>query len=94
MANISAAADLAPSGTCRSGAELKGRAASVAALRLFEALPRHPIVSANSVIRILSTTKPTAGKAIDTPVAAGVLVETTGRRRDRLFAYEAYLKAQ
>ena len=65
--------------------------ASVYALRLFERLPASPIVSVNSVIRLLETTKPTAAKAIATLEAAGVLHETTGRQRGRLFAYKAYL---
>ena len=64
---------------------------SISALRLFELLPRHPLVTAASVMRLVETTKPTAGRAIDLLVAAGVLVETTGRRRDRSYAYRAYL---
>lgn len=32
-----------------------------------------------------------AGRAIDLLVAAGVLVETTGKKRDRSFAYARYL---
>lgn len=65
--------------------------ASVVALRLFETLPGNPIVTVNSAIRILDTTKPTAAKAIDTLVQAGVLGETTGKKRGREFAYRAYL---
>jgi cell filamentation protein, protein adenylyltransferase len=42
-------------------------------------------------MKMLETTKPTAGKAIDTLVAAGVLQETTGRQRGREFSYGAYL---
>lgn len=64
---------------------------SVAALRLFEGLPRHPVLTVASVVRLLETTKPTAGRAIDALVDAGVLVETTGRKRNRSFAYQAYL---
>jgi len=70
---------------------LNEAAASVAAVRLFEALPSHPIVSVASVMRLLETTKPTAGRAIEALEAAGVLTETTGRRRDRSFAYRKYL---
>jgi Fic family protein len=65
--------------------------ASVVALRLFETLPGNPIVTVNSALRILDTTKPTAAKAIDTLVKAGVLGETTGKLRGREFAYRAYL---
>ena len=64
---------------------------SVMAVRLFELLPRHPIVSIASVIRELQTTKPTAGRAVDVLERAGVLVEITGRKRDRAWAYERYL---
>lgn len=64
---------------------------SVVALRLFELLPRHPVVTVASVITLVGTTKPTAGRAIDVLVAAGVLVETTGKKRDRSFVYRSYL---
>jgi Fic family protein len=49
---------------------------SIATLRLFE---------------LLTTTKPTAARAIDLLVGAGVLVEATGRRRNRSFVYQGYL---
>jgi hypothetical protein len=42
-------------------------------------------------VRMLKTTKPTATKAVTGLVDTGGLVETTGRRRDRVFSYEAYL---
>ena len=64
---------------------------SVVALRLFELLPRHPVVTVASVMKLVETTKPTAGRAIELLVAAGVLVETTGKKRDRSFVYRGYL---
>ena len=64
---------------------------SVAGLRLFELLPRHPVVTVATVMRLVATTKPTAGRAIETLVGAGILVETTGKRRARSFVYRAYL---
>ena len=64
---------------------------SVVALRLFEMLPRHPVVTVASVMKFVETTKPTAGRAIELLVAAGVLVETTGKKRDRSFVYRGYL---
>jgi Fic family protein len=70
---------------------LSESAASVVAMRLFEALPVEPIVTVASVMRALKTTKPTAGRAIEALTAAGVLVETTGRRRDRSYAYQKYI---
>ena len=43
-------------------------------------------------MRLLATTRPSETRAIDTLVGAGVLLETTGKRRDRAFAYERYLQ--
>jgi hypothetical protein len=65
---------------------------SIVALRLFELLPRHPVVTVASVMQLVETTKPTSGRAVDLLVAAGVLVETTGKKRDRSFVYQAYLE--
>lgn len=64
---------------------------SVTTLRLFEALPGHPIVTVASTMTLLGISKPTAIRAIETLVSAGVLTETTGKRRDRSFAYAAYV---
>ena len=36
-------------------------------------LPRHPIVTTAIVMRLLETTKPTAGRAIDTLTKVGIL---------------------
>jgi Fic family protein len=65
---------------------------TVPAIRLFELLPSHPVVTLPLAIKLLNVSKPTAGKAIDALQAAGVLRETTGRRRDRAYAYHAYLQ--
>jgi DNA-binding MarR family transcriptional regulator len=68
------------------------KAATVTAVRLFDHLPEHPIITLTSTIELLKTTKPTAGKAIDALCKAGILGETTGRQRDRVYAYRSYLK--
>ena len=70
---------------------IEGAGTSVAAVRLFEALPRHPIITIASAVKLLDTSKPTAARAVETLVEAGVLREVTGRRRDRSFAYQGYL---
>ena len=64
---------------------------SVMAARLFEVLPRHPIVTIAKAMGLLSTTRPTAAKAVRTLVEAGILTETSGRKRDRTFGYAGYL---
>jgi Fic family protein len=67
------------------------KAMSIPALRLFEILPRHPMITAASVMRLVETSKPTAGRAIELLVEAGVLAETTGKKRDRSYVYRQYL---
>ena len=64
---------------------------TVPAIRLFDLLPSHPMVTLPMSIELLGVSKPTAVKALDVLQAAGVLHEITGRRRDRIYAYQAYL---
>lgn len=64
---------------------------SLVAVRLFELLPRHPVVTVASVMKLVATTKPTAGRAIELLISADVLVETTGKKRDRSYVYQGYL---
>jgi len=65
---------------------------TVPAIRLFELLPSHPMVTLSLAIKLLGVSKPTAVKAIDALQAAGVLREITGKRRDRVYAYHEYLR--
>jgi Fic family protein len=71
---------------------LKTPGATVTAIQLFEQLPEHPIVTMPSVTRLLSISKPTAGKAIDVLIKAGILAEVGERKRDRLYRYQGYLE--
>lgn len=71
---------------------LSTRGTTVTALQLFELLPEHPVITMPLVTRLLSTTKPTAGKAIDVLVSAGILMEVGERKRDRLYRYQNYLR--
>ena len=64
---------------------------SVSAVRLFELLPNHPIITVAAAMKLINTSKPTATRAIEVLVAAGILAETTGKKRDRSFAYQAYI---
>ncbi len=66
--------------------------ASVMSIRLIEQLPMHPVVTIPAVVKLLKTTKPTAGKAVQVLENLGVLAETSGKQRDRRFAYAAYLE--
>src|SRR5207237_2160625 len=64
----------------------------LAHVRLIEQLPMHPVVTIPAVVRLLKTTKPTAGKAVQVLENLGVLVEKSGKQRNRKFAYAAYLE--
>jgi len=64
----------------------------VPAIRLFEALPSHPVLTIKQVVKLLKTTKPTAAKAVDVLVKNRILEETTGAKRNRMFGYKAYLE--
>jgi Fic family protein len=68
-----------------------GDGVTVPAIQLFELLPEHPVVSMPIVRRLLRTTKPTVGKAIEILQRAGVLFEIGKRKRDRTYGYRAYL---
>lgn len=65
--------------------------ATVTAIRLFESLPDHPMVTLPSAGQLLAASSPTAGKAIDLLLQLGILHEMTGKRRDRVYAYRLYL---
>jgi Fic family protein len=52
----------------------------------------HPVVTIPAIVTLLKTTKPTAGKAVQVLENLGVLAETSGKQRDRRFAYAAYLE--
>ncbi len=64
---------------------------TITAIRLLDQLPGNPIVTLPLVMKILGTTKPTASKAIDALRKAKILSETTGKLRDRVYAYKNYL---
>jgi Fic family protein len=64
---------------------------TIPAIRLLEQLPSHPILTLPYAMEILKTTKPTAAKAIESLRKAKVLGETTGKQRDRVYAYQDYL---
>ncbi len=70
---------------------LASEEASIVGSRLMELLPQHPLVTVKSAARLSDTTSPTASKAIRSLIEAGILEETSGRRRDRTFEYTGYL---
>ena len=67
-----------------------GRAAANA-LRVFDALRARPIASINDLSRRTAVSYPTVARAIEALAALGIVRELTGRKRDRVFAYDRYL---
>jgi Fic family protein len=65
--------------------------ASASALRIHEYAQTHPILSIVSTAERIGITFPTVAAAVGHMQRLGILRETTGRQRRRLFAYGAYL---
>jgi Fic family protein len=64
---------------------------TVPAIRLLDLLPSSPVVTLPLAIELLGVSKPTAIKAIEALEETGILKETSGKRRDRVYAYQKYL---
>ena len=62
------------------------------ALRVHEALRGRPVASVASLVAQSGLTTPTVTAAIAGLTRLDIVREITGRRRNRLFSYEAYLK--
>ena len=64
---------------------------TVPAVRLLELLPSRPVVTLPLATELLRVSTPTAIKAIAILVELGILRETSGKRRDRVYAYQKYV---
>ena len=60
--------------------------------RVLEGLFRQPLVTVAGVRRQVGTSYANANALVARMVGAGILEELTGRRRNRVFAYRAYLR--
>jgi Fic family protein len=67
-----------------------GRSASTP-LRVFRALCERPLLSLNQTCKRTDLSFPAAGNAMETLVELGLVREITGKRRNRVFAYQQYL---
>ncbi len=67
-----------------------GRAAANT-VRVFDALRARPIASISDLSRRTAVSYPTVARAIEALAALGIVRELTGRKRDRVFAYDRYL---
>jgi Fic family protein len=66
--------------------------ATVAAIQLLDRLPKHPVITVARAAEILSLTVPPARKAVELLAEVNILRETTGKQRDRVYAYHEYLR--
>ena len=67
-----------------------GRAAG-SALRVHEAMQRHPILSVQKAAAITGMSDPTAAAALSRLEDLDLVREITGRKRDRLYSYAPYV---
>jgi Fic family protein len=65
--------------------------ASPSAVRVHDLLQRRPMVTIQAVSKELGLSLPTAGKTLGMLEKIGLVHETTGKRRNRLFEYSRYL---
>ncbi len=72
-------------------ARLSARGGAQNDLRLLDALYGQPLVNAGWVGRTLDVAPTTAIRLLDRAVDAGVLRETTGQRRNRVYRYDRYI---
>lgn len=70
--------------------EVLGRRAG-SALALHDALFQRPLITLRGVREVLKVSAPTASSLLTAMAAAGILRETTGKQRNRIFAYAEYL---
>ncbi len=70
---------------------LANESVTVPAVRLLDRLPSNPVVTLPLAVELLDVSKPTAIKAIEALEQVGILQETSGKRRDRVYAYQKYL---
>lgn len=75
----------------RSSIEKKGRRAG-SALRVHDGIKARPISTIQEVCRSTGLSFPAASSAMELLVELKIARELTGRRRNRLFAYDGYLK--
>jgi Fic family protein len=64
---------------------------TVISIRLFEHLPRIPVVTVNRVVEVINCSRPAAGKALRVLEAAKVLTALDARKKNRTFAFTEYL---
>ena len=60
-------------------------------LKVYGVLRRRPVAAINDIVARAKVSFPTAARAVESLVEAGIVRELTGGRRNRVFAYDRYL---
>jgi hypothetical protein len=71
---------------------LESPKAGPASYRLFELLPMMPRFTIDRVRKSLDTSFPTANAAVKVLEDLGIVVEMTGRRKNRNYSYRSYIE--
>lgn len=66
--------------------------ATLLSLRLFERLPKHPMVTVSHAMDLLGCSRPAAGKAINVLETRGVLQSLGEVKKNRLFVFQDYVE--
>lgn len=66
--------------------------ATVASIQLLDRLPKQPILTVPRAAEVLGMTAPPVRKAVELLAELKILRETTGKQRDRVYAYHEYLR--
>jgi len=75
----------------RKGMTTEHDRSTVAAFRLLDSLPENPIMTVPLATNLLGIIAPPAREAIELLESVDTLHETTGKQRDRMYAYKEYL---
>ena len=70
--------------------EQLGRPAA-SALRVYLHLQQRPVMAVVRTAKVIGVSAPTVTKSLDHLRQLGIVKEITGRQRDRVFRYEAYV---
>jgi Fic family protein len=61
-------------------------------LKVYETLRTHPIISSKELTRVSSLSAPAVNSAVEGLAEIGIVKEITGKKRDRVFVYDEYLR--
>jgi Fic family protein len=61
-------------------------------LQIYEIMRTHPVISSRELNRLASLSAPAVGAAVRELIQLDLVKEITGKKRDRIFVYDSYLR--